>query len=475
MFSLYRTVNFLAKKGIERLHKEQFLNITEANLWLCICRKLSQSGCKVHENIANKRTETVPFMMKLDTPEFKSLFTEALCQLAALFKENQYELRIAGGAVRDLVLGIKPKDIDFATTATPEQMKLMFTANLIKMINNKGEKHGTITARIDQENFEVTTLRIDIRTDGRHADVEFTKDWRLDANRRDLTVNSMFLDLDGNLYDYFNGYEDLLNKRIVFVGDPGQRIKEDYLRILRYFRFYGRIADRPDNHDEKCLEVIQENVSGLKQISGERIWLELQKLVVGNFAGDLLKVMHKVGIFPYIGLPENPNFDDLDTVLNLTKNKRVNPITIIVPMLRNQQEMLAFHARCKLSGYERDLGTFLILNRNEKGGSLISYKKLIVYTKAKVSDSKEWVLELLKYKNELNFINDIQSWNVPKFPVSGIQLSELGVPGGKKMGAVIDSLKLIWADSEFKLTDKELVEQHLPDVLQELGIEKKKI
>lgn len=131
---------------------------------------------------------------KIDTPEYRALLTPCLLKLAELFQANQYELRVAGGAVRDLLLGILPHDVDFATTATPEQMKDMFTKANVRMINTNGEKHGTITARIDdQENFEVTTLRIDVATDGRHAVVEYTQDWQLDANRRDLTVNALFL------------------------------------------------------------------------------------------------------------------------------------------------------------------------------------------------------------------------------------------------------------------------------------------
>lgn len=138
---------------------------------------------------------------------------------------------------RDLLMDITPADIDFATTATPQQMIDMFEKENIRTINMRGERHGTITPRInDEENFEVTTLRIDVQTDGRHATVEFTTDWLLDANRRDLTINSMFLGFDGKVYDYFYGYEDLLNRRVRFVGAPSNRIKEDYLRIMRYFR-----------------------------------------------------------------------------------------------------------------------------------------------------------------------------------------------------------------------------------------------
>lgn len=187
--------------------------------------------------MALPKTRENPIISKLDTPEFHSIFTDELRKLASLFKEYGHEIRIVGGAVRDLLMGLQPKDLDFATTATPTQMKDMFTTEEIRMINMNGEKHGTITPRInDKENFEVTTLRIDVVTDGRRAEVQFTTDWMLDALRRDLTINSMFLGFDGSVYDYFFGYDDLKKNRVVFVGDAATRIQEDYLRILRYFR-----------------------------------------------------------------------------------------------------------------------------------------------------------------------------------------------------------------------------------------------
>ncbi len=174
---------------------------------------------------------------KIDTPEYWNLLTPSLIKLAELFRSNKYELRVAGGAVRDILMGNNPHDVDFATTATPEQVKQMLINANIRMINTNGEKHGTITARIDnKESFEVTTLRVDVVTDGRHAVVEYTKDWQLDASRRDLTINALFLDFDRNVYDYYNGIDDLKYRRIRFVGDPVECIPEDYLRILRYFR-----------------------------------------------------------------------------------------------------------------------------------------------------------------------------------------------------------------------------------------------
>ena len=231
--------------------------------------------------------------MKLDTPEFHSIFSSNLLRLQQLFIANGHEIRIAGGAVRDLLDGRAPSDLDFATTATPQVMKKMFEAEGIRMLNTNGEKHGTITARIDDENFEVTTLRIDVVNHGRHADVEFTEDWRLDAERRDLTINSMFLGhlrlllsiynnwhwwiigntlgFDGTVYDYFGGYKDLQDRRVVFVGDAESRIKEDYLRILRYFRFCSKLSLQPDKHEVDTLQAIRNNLDGLDRISGSII------------------------------------------------------------------------------------------------------------------------------------------------------------------------------------------------------------
>ena len=134
---------------------------------------------------------------KIDSPAYRSILNPPLLKLVDLFKKHGHEIRIAGGAVRDILMDIIPHDVDFATTATPDQMKDMFTQANIRMINSNGEKHGTITVRIDgSDNFEITTLRIDLTTDGRHATVQYTQDWQLDANRRDLTINALFLGTD---------------------------------------------------------------------------------------------------------------------------------------------------------------------------------------------------------------------------------------------------------------------------------------
>ncbi|XP_067000884.1 CCA tRNA nucleotidyltransferase 1, mitochondrial [Anabrus simplex] len=430
---------------------------------------------KLHEFAPVKRMSgESPVILKLDTPEFKAIFTPELTTLASLFKENGYELRIAGGAVRDLLMNKVPHDLDFATTATPEQMKEMFTAKGIRMINMSGEKHGTVTPRInDKENFEVTTLRIDVTTDGRHAEVEFTTDWKLDAYRRDLTINSMFLGLDGTIYDYFSGYQDLLNRRVTFVGDPNIRIKEDYLRILRYFRFHGRIAKDPLKHEESTLQAIREHAEGLKRISGERIWIELKKILEGNCAGDLLNIMLDLGIGPHIGLPVNPNIAEFHRVWSRAVDLKA--MTLLASLFRNEEEVISFHNRVKLSAFDRDLGLFVLAHREDKLAvkPLRAYQALVVNTKLKLADAQEYVRQTLRYRGDKQLLDEFNQWTVPKFPVNGNMLRANGVPGGKAMGAVLQKLKEKWIDSDFTSTSEEL-EKFIPEILDTLDIKKPK-
>ena len=205
--------------------------------------------------------------------ELTKCFSESgVKKIIKLFNESNYQLRLCGGAVRDILSGKQPKDLDFATTATPDQMEEMYKKNNVRVIaGESGKKHGTITCRIDEENYEVTTLRVDRLNDGRrHATVNCTTDWKLDAERRDLTINSMYVDLQsGNIIDFFNGRKHLEEKKIIFVKDPSVRINEDYLRILRYLRFFARMADTSSIHDDKTITAIKKYGVGLEKISGD--------------------------------------------------------------------------------------------------------------------------------------------------------------------------------------------------------------
>uniref|UniRef100_A0A8D8ZH62 CCA tRNA nucleotidyltransferase 1, mitochondrial n=2 Tax=Cacopsylla melanoneura TaxID=428564 RepID=A0A8D8ZH62_9HEMI len=410
--------------------------------------------------------------MVLDSPEFRSCFTPELKSLAAIFTKHGYELRIAGGAVRDMLMGKKPHDIDFATNATPDQMKAMFAQERVRTFNEKGEKHGTVCARVgDKENFEITTLRIDVATDGRHAEVQFTEDWKVDANRRDLTVNSMFLGLDGTLYDYFNGYEDLKNGVCAFVGDPESRIQEDYLRILRYFRFFARICKDPHSHKEQVLDAIKRNLNGLTNISGERIWTELSKILSGAYSREMTLKMIDVGLAPYMGLPDNLNVAEFNRVLNVSEE--CHPMTKIAALLHSEDEMLDFHKRVKLSAYERDLGIFIIQHRHSVSSDphpLRLYQNLLLFSKLKANQMREYINELLRYKEKSDLIKDFQDWRLPPFPLNGNIVRQYGTVGGKDLGVVIQAMKQHWSSLDFKPTREELLKD-LPKIMSELGLE----
>merc|ERR1712038_1182566 len=405
----------------------------------------------------NAKMNTVAKTYKIEPHLMEKIITGELKTLVAIFVKHEYEIRIAGGAVRDLLSGEKiPDDVDLATTATPTEMKRMFAEEQIRTFNEQGEKHGTVTARInDKENFEVTTLRIDKVTDGRHAKVEFTKDWMIDAERRDLTINSLFLDLDGTVYDFFGGKEDLDIQRIAFVGSADARIKEDYLRILRYFRFYGRIAKDITNHEEETLKAIENNKEGLGRISGERIWSEWKKILSGPMGGPLTLKMIELGLGPYIGLPENLSTQNFDNCWQV-KKKTLHPITLLASLLKNQDDMMKLHLRLKLSAYERDMGLFLLEHRDEPT-DLEYWQKIVILRKIK----RDYIEQLIKSNLVVNnsLLEEFQSWEVPKCPINGRDLTETNlVPRGKVLGTCLNTLTAIWIDSDFKMDKDHLLQ-----------------
>ncbi|KAA0200902.1 hypothetical protein HAZT_HAZT004669 [Hyalella azteca] len=405
--------------------------------------------------------------MKVSDAELSLVLRPAVQQLSSIFAKHQHELRVAGGAVRDLLSGLVPHDLDFATTATPDEMKKMFEEEGVRMINETGEKHGTITARIDDENFECTTLRIDIKTDGRHAVVRFTKDWYLDANRRDLTINSMFMGMDGTVYDYFDGKRHLDEHRVEFVGDPDTRIQEDYLRILRYFRFYGRIAKSPDDHSESVLESITRNAGGLSRISGERIWTELQKIVTGNYGGELLQKMVDCKLGPYIGLPDDFSGLACKSLFDRCSScgvdtRELSPMTVIAAGFSNADDAFNFIARVKCSKKERELLIFILDNRDAviaaKDVKIVQDLLADLVIDLKVYDklARQRVEELLKYSCQMKMLEEFRDWVLPVFPVSGGALVAK-LDDKRKTRLVTKELFEIWKKSNFTYSEEELL------------------
>ena len=380
----------------------------------------------------------------MDSPEFQELLTPGLLKVEKVYQQAGKDLRIVGGAVRDLVLGKKPKDIDLASDATPEQSLKMLADAGIKTIET-GIEHGTITAIADGEEFEITTLRIDTEQTGRHATVQFTKSWEKDAERRDLTFNAMSLDLDGTLYDYHGGLEDLKADKAKFVGDAGKRMEEDYLRILRYFRFQGRTAS--PNFDKDTVASIKDNAAGLQKISGERIWMEMAKILSGDHTKSILDVMKITDVDENIGLPM-----DNTSIVEKVKQNTENPSTILASLLKDEADVDRLAGKWKFSSPERELMRFIVVNR-DKPFNLESAK--VMWTNPKMK--KDYIAELAYYLGQPGVIDTLENWKVESFPVTGKDLMAAGIKSGPDMGRILKALSDKWKETGYQMSKEELL------------------
>ena len=205
---------------------------------------------------------------------------------------KQASSRFVGGFVRNYINNTNTKDIDIATQLSPDEVIDILSKVKIRVIPT-GIKHGTVSAFINDQSFEITTLRKEVRHDGRHSEVIFIDDWYEDASRRDFTINSIYINQNGEIYDPFNGIEHLNDKRIIFIGEPEKRINEDYLRILRYYRFLA-IYDSPA--EQKTRLIIKKNAEKITKLSRERIHEEFFKILENDITGKIINLMHEDGI-----------------------------------------------------------------------------------------------------------------------------------------------------------------------------------
>ena len=373
----------------------------------------------------------------------------ALVTLRQVFQKHGKDIRIVGGAVRDIMSGKTPKDIDLATDATPDEQIEIYKSSGYRYVET-GLAHGTITVVIDKEPYEITSLRTETNHDGRHATVAYTTDWGADLSRRDLTINAMALTFDGELIDPFGGERDLKSKTVRFVGNPVDRMTEDYLRILRFFRFHGRIGNK--SFDPQVEAAIHKAAPGLSKISGERIWSEMSKIITGPNVAVELAEMNKLGILQIIGLPKvGDKIASMAAHLSLVNA----PITVLAYLIDNQQTAEALVNHWKLSGAERDLLYWLVKNKNNPLNLEVAQNM--------VADNipSTYVFELASLQRKQSIATAMQSFQKPIFPVSGNDLQVAGVKPGIGMGKVIKDLRDIWKQSRFKLSKDELL-AHLP-------------
>ncbi len=245
-----------------------------------------------------------------------------------ILEDAGYEARLVGGCVRDTLLGLEPKDYDIATSARPEELLALFKATDVKTLLY-GQEHGTITPLMPSGPVEVTSLREDVETHGRHAQVAFHTDFRTDACRRDFTINAMSQNRSGKVYDYFEGQKHLQEKRLVFVGDATTRIQEDYLRILRFFRFQARFGLKSNAATAKA---IASNLIGLSIISHERVTHEIFEILRCETIMSTLHLMTKTGVFQFIF----PPFDMLSTLARTTCLMRLDRLSKVPEEYRPQ-------------------------------------------------------------------------------------------------------------------------------------------
>ncbi len=255
------------------------------------------------------------------------------------------DARVVGGAVRDGLLGYDVADIDLASVQQPEAVTRALQSAGIRVIPT-GLDHGTVTALVGGRGIEITTLRRDIETDGRHAVVAFTDDWRADAARRDFTINALSMAPDGSVFDYFDGLRDLRDHRVRFVGDPARRIAEDYLRVLRFFRFFARYGrERPD---AVTLAALRDGVAGLGGLSVERVWSELKRILMTSDPSAAVARMAELGVLAAV-LPEGADPTALAALV--ASGAPADPIIRLAALLTGDADALA--DRLRLANDER--------------------------------------------------------------------------------------------------------------------------
>jgi poly(A) polymerase len=347
------------------------------------------------------------------------------------------DARVVGGAVRDAVAGRPVADIDLATPQPPDAVTAALTAAGLRAVPT-GLDHGTVTAIADGRGFEVTTLRRDLQTDGRHAVVAFTADWRQDALRRDFTINALSMNRAGAVFDYFSGIEDLQAGRVQFVGDPDARIREDYLRILRFFRFWARYGQESPN--AATTNALQAGIPGLARLSIERVWAELSKILAAPDPVAAIGLMQRLGILQAIA-PEIVRSDRL-AVLQAA-GAPADPIIRLAAMLTG--DPLAFAQRMKLSNEERDRLAHLQAMPDAAPGETDEAlrRKLASFDRNDLID-RTWLNTDPMAAAPLR--QRLATLPKPIFSLEGRDVLALGLPPGPVVGTLLRAVRQWWLD-----------------------------
>ncbi len=383
--------------------------------------------------------------------------------LFALVSRHGGVLRFVGGAVRDALMGIKGADLDLATDLSPEELAEACADENIETIP-LGIKQSNMGVIIDGTEFKVGSLyKYVIKNDG-SRDIEFTDNWEEDAARRDLTINAVYADENGNVFDYYNGIEDLEKGNVRFIGSATQRIEEDPVRILRFFRFYSLFGKGEPN--VKALEACQENSQLLKKLPLEKIRDELFKIVNTPKAPEVYKLMQDHGILSYV-MPDAEHIDDLAHLNEISKGMSLEYEALVkLFILYRPDSALAENlaVRLKLSRQEKHLFTFLA-DSSIRFNDFLDHKKVLKLCYEYTNDfCQAKFLTMAAQEEEItanikevyDFINDLPEL---VFPLKGKDIIDNGLTDPAKVGKILKELEQIWVDSDFDLTKEQLLVQ----------------
>ena len=369
-----------------------------------------------------------------------------------------------GGCVRKLLKKELVNDIDIATNLSPDELKNILRENNINFIET-GIAHGTITVVINKIKFEITTLRKDVSTDGRHANVEFISDWEEDAKRRDFTINAIYSDLKGEIYDPLGGLKDLENKIVKFIGDPNERIREDYLRILRYFRFYTQYNNK--QHDITIVQAIKKGLNGIKKISKERIIDEFSKILnLKNFY-ELFNDEFSCSVILTI-FPQLKYYDRFRSIKNIPHRiiSRLNiPLILSILLIDKSDNCEFFLYKYKFSNKNKNKILFLLNKYKEINiEELLDEQKLVKLAYLNnTAEIIDWLVFSTFTAEKIDFsivekrISFLDKLILPVFPITADYLKlKYNYSESKELGLALKKLEQSWIDNEFIIDKNEI-------------------
>ena len=356
--------------------------------------------------------------------------------------------RFVGGAVRNHVLGLPVTDFDIATDAIPERTLELCKVAGLKAIPT-GIEHGTVTVVVDREPVEVTTLRRDVETDGRRAVVAFTDDWQEDAARRDFTLNALYLDADGALYDPTGlGIADARARRIRFVGEPETRIREDVLRILRFFRFHA--AYGYDRLDADGLAACGALASSMVRLSGERVWKELSRLLIAPRAGDVLVTMAESGVARHLwDGPVDAGRAVALAGLERTHGLMPDPLRRLAALVAEPDAAETVAERLKLSNAETRRLTLALATPGDAPPDAAARRAAVYRLGAEAFADARLLRAAETGEDVSDDLATARSWTPPVFPLGGGDVTALGIAPGPQVGELLRSVEAWWIMGDF--------------------------